>query len=114
LAVPGSQQASDVNWWNGGLWPGGFAQTLRYNAYDHWMPPDNLTCGATGGPGDTGNALGQGHITDAITASSNHPGGVNVCFCDGSIRFVKSSINVQTWWALGSRNLNEVLSSDSY
>jgi prepilin-type N-terminal cleavage/methylation domain-containing protein/prepilin-type processing-associated H-X9-DG protein len=113
-SIPGSQQASDINWWNGAVWPGGFSQTLRYNAYDHWMPPNGLTCGATGGQGDTNNALGQGHITDAITASSNHPGGVNVACCDGSVRFIKNSINVQTWWALGSRNLGEVLSSDSY
>ena len=53
-------------------------------------------------------------FNDAITATSNHPGGVNVCFADGSVRFIKDSVNVQTWWALGSRNQNEVVSSDSY
>ncbi len=35
-------------------------------------------------------------------------------FGDGSVRFVKDTINVRTWWALGSRNGGEVISSDSY
>ena len=48
------------------------------------------------------------------TASSNHNGGVNVCFADGSVRFVKDSVAPPTWWALGSRNLGEVVSSDQY
>ena len=34
---------------------------------------------------------------------SNHPGGVNVAFADGSVHFVKSSVAPNTWWALGSR-----------
>ena len=47
-------------------------------------------------------------------AASNHPGGVNVAFSDGSVRFVKSSIAQRTWWALGTRDFGEVISSDSY
>ena len=55
-----------------------------------------------------------GGFNDIITATSNHPGGVNVCFCDGSVRFVKDTVNVQTWWAIGTRNQAEVVSSDQY
>jgi prepilin-type processing-associated H-X9-DG protein len=51
---------------------------------------------------------------DAITATSNHSGGVNAVFCDGSVHFIKDSISPPTWWALGSRGLGEVISSDSY
>jgi prepilin-type N-terminal cleavage/methylation domain-containing protein/prepilin-type processing-associated H-X9-DG protein len=47
-------------------------------------------------------------------ASSNHPGGANIMMADGSVRFLKNTINLQTYWALGSRNGNEVVSSDSY
>jgi prepilin-type processing-associated H-X9-DG protein len=47
-------------------------------------------------------------------ASSNHSGGVNVCFADGSVKFVKDSINRMTWWGLGTRDGGEVISSDSY
>ena len=46
--------------------------------------------------------------------SSLHPGGVNVLFADGSVRFVKSSVQQMTWMALGSMNGGEVISSDSY
>ena len=48
------------------------------------------------------------------TANSYHPGGVNVAFCDGSVRFIKDSVALATWRALGSRNGGEVISSDSY
>jgi len=46
--------------------------------------------------------------------SSFHPGGGNVAFADGSVRFLKTSTAVQTVWALGSRGNGEVLSADSY
>ena len=51
---------------------------------------------------------------DAIPPTSNHPGGVNVAFCDGSVHFIKDSIGPADLVALGTRNLGEVLSSDSY
>ncbi|WP_422930043.1 DUF1559 domain-containing protein [Singulisphaera sp. PoT] len=47
-------------------------------------------------------------------ASSNHSGGVNVAFADGSVRFIKDSINRTTWWAIGTRNGGEVVSADAY
>jgi prepilin-type N-terminal cleavage/methylation domain-containing protein/prepilin-type processing-associated H-X9-DG protein len=46
--------------------------------------------------------------------SSYHPGGGNVAFADGSVRFLKSSTSLQTVWALGSRAQNDIVSSDSY
>jgi len=49
-----------------------------------------------------------------IDASSAHPGGVNTLMGDGSVRFIKSTINLGTWWALGTRDGNEVVSADSY
>jgi hypothetical protein len=33
---------------------------------------------------------------------------------DGSVHFIKRSINQYTWWALGTRANGEVISSDSY
>jgi prepilin-type processing-associated H-X9-DG protein len=47
-------------------------------------------------------------------ANSYHPGGVNFLFADGSLRFLKASINQQTYLALGTRANGELISSDSY
>ena len=47
-------------------------------------------------------------------ANSNHPGGANFLFADGSVHFLKSSINIKTYWALGTKANGEVISSDSY
>ena len=43
-----------------------------------------------------------------------HPGGFLVGMADGSVRFIKESINPQVLRALFSRNGGEVISSDSY
>jgi len=45
---------------------------------------------------------------------SLHPGGSNILFGDGSVRFLKNSIALTTLCAVGSKNGGEVLSSDSY
>jgi prepilin-type processing-associated H-X9-DG protein len=45
---------------------------------------------------------------------SRHPGGANILFGDGSVHFLKKSINLVTYCALGSRNGGEVVSSDQY
>jgi prepilin-type processing-associated H-X9-DG protein len=47
-------------------------------------------------------------------ANSNHPGGANVLFVDGSVHFIKTSINMQTYWKLGTRADGEVISANSY
>ena len=45
---------------------------------------------------------------------SLHPGGANVLMGDGSVRFIKQSINLLTWQALCSRCGGEVISADAY
>jgi prepilin-type N-terminal cleavage/methylation domain-containing protein/prepilin-type processing-associated H-X9-DG protein len=47
-------------------------------------------------------------------ANSNHPGGANFLFCDGSVRFVKSSVAIPTYWAIGTKANGEVVSSDQF
>jgi prepilin-type N-terminal cleavage/methylation domain-containing protein/prepilin-type processing-associated H-X9-DG protein len=46
--------------------------------------------------------------------SSYHPGGGNIAFADGSVRFLKQSTQPQVVWSLGSRDQGETLSADSY
>ncbi|MFM7319871.1 MAG: DUF1559 domain-containing protein [Isosphaeraceae bacterium] len=45
---------------------------------------------------------------------SRHPGGVNFLFGDGSVRFIKNTINEHIYAALATRNGGEVISADSY
>jgi prepilin-type N-terminal cleavage/methylation domain-containing protein/prepilin-type processing-associated H-X9-DG protein len=46
--------------------------------------------------------------------TSFHSGGANVCFTDGSVRFIKDSIAWNVLWSLGSRDQGETVSSDQY
>jgi hypothetical protein len=39
---------------------------------------------------------------------------VNTLMGDGTVRFIKASIGLQTWRALGTRAGGEVVSADSY
>jgi prepilin-type processing-associated H-X9-DG protein len=58
--------------------------------------------------------LGCRYGSAAKGFSSYHPGGANMLFADGSVHFLKKSINLTTYNSLGSRNGGEVLSSDGY
>uniref|UniRef100_UPI0036F3B76C DUF1559 domain-containing protein n=1 Tax=Tautonia rosea TaxID=2728037 RepID=UPI0036F3B76C len=52
--------------------------------------------------------------TQIMNSSSLHPGGINALLGDGSVRFIKDTVNLNTWWALGTKDGNEVLSSDQF
>jgi len=44
---------------------------------------------------------------------SNHPGGANFAMADGSVKFIKSTINDVSYMAIGTRAGGEVISADS-
>ena len=74
--------------------------------YSHTLPPNwNKKTGNTAtqkyGCGDA--SFRRAHLP----ASSYHPGGVNVCLADGSVRFVRDSIDFATWYAAGTKSNNE-------
>lgn len=66
-------------------------------------PGQDLPC--TGGAGDQMAYAG---------ARSRHPGGINALMGDGSVRFVKNSVNMPTWIALNTIQGGEVISADQY
>ena len=103
------QSVSNTGWLNGFSWALGYEWHTVVNSYHHYNTPNRLTCLNSSDPGGL-----WGGTSGMSTATSNHPAGVNVCFTDGSVRFVKDSVAASTWWALGSRNGGEVVSSDQY
>lgn len=70
------------------------------NTNGHYLAPDPAIEGNNSGANDE--------------AFSYHPGGVNALMGDGSVRFIKDSINVVTWRGLISKSGGEILSADSY
>ena len=87
-----------------------------YDGFTTALPPNTKVLIAPGIDLDvnTEDENNGGPTYAAVTARSYHPGGVNVLFCDGSVRFIKDSINYQTWRALGTIGSGEVISSDAY
>jgi prepilin-type processing-associated H-X9-DG protein len=63
---------------------------------------------------------GSGGATATNNAGANdelfsfHPGGVNCLFGDGSVRFLKESINLVTLRGLITLNGGEVISAEQY
>lgn len=96
---------------SGNYWiSGNTGSCLIWDAYNHWMPPNSLGCDNQ----NDGNTGGYASEQDGVPPSSNHPGGINVCMGDGHVQFIKNSVSQVAWWALGTRNGGEILSSDSY
>jgi len=93
------------NWtWKGDWWASGESAT-----YMHTQLPNRSSCYYGGGVGQP-----QAAAANVVAASSRHPGGVNVAFSDGSVRFIKSSVGPQVWYAIATVNGGEVVSSDAY
>ncbi|MHC5541503.1 DUF1559 domain-containing protein [Singulisphaera rosea] len=84
----------------GGSWAQG---DFRHALYTHYYPPNSQSYDCL-----------RGSDYGWKTARSYHNGGVNVLFGDGRVQFVKDSIAVASWSALGTRAGGEVVSSDSY
>jgi prepilin-type N-terminal cleavage/methylation domain-containing protein/prepilin-type processing-associated H-X9-DG protein len=120
---------SDGQWNSGRIYDTMFAT---------WYPPNVGLSGSNSGT--VAGIIAGGFYPE--TATSQHPGGVNVALCDGSVRFIKNSISswsfdpttnmplgvsssnfiyslvpgsfIGTWQQLSSRAGGEVISSDQY
>ncbi len=81
-----------VMWWIGATGMGsGIGFSIR---------PNRKTCGPY-------------YVLNSITPrapSSMHPGGVNILFADGRVRFISEDIDQEIWFAIGTRNGQENIS----
>ena len=53
-------------------------------------------------------------LPENFAARSRHTGGINAAMADGSIHFVKNSIDLRTWRALSTTAGSEVVGADPY
>ncbi|GIW86650.1 MAG: prepilin-type N-terminal cleavage/methylation domain-containing protein [Isosphaeraceae bacterium] len=89
--------------WKGEWWAQGDRQS-----YSHTQPPNRRACASWNNIG-----IDRGAIT-MMGASSLHPGGVNVLFADGSVKFVKSTINYRSWYAIATPDGGETVSQEDF
>ncbi|MCC9643334.1 DUF1559 domain-containing protein [Rhodopirellula sp. JC740] len=85
--------------WSGQRGAGWINGREYWTGYSHYHPPQSLIPDMA--------SCGWG----VFATRSNHPGGVHVSRCDGSVGFVTESIDLETWRALGTRNGREILES---
>jgi prepilin-type processing-associated H-X9-DG protein len=100
---------------NGQMWAASFPDWLVINSYNHFGTPNQIPCTNSSDSTD-GNGTWAGYYVTIIGSappSSFHPGGVNEAFADGSVHFIKNTISAPTYWAIGSRNGGEIISSDA-
>lgn len=63
---------------------------------DDWMPPN------------------QRDEVQFSQARSRHPGGVNACFADGSVRYISNGVKPSTWFKLNSRNDGQTIDDPNF
>ena len=103
---PGFQPTRGVKWLYGA--PG-------HSMYNHRRPPNDKLYDCRGGlPHSDKSPADWQNLSLNVTSRSRHPGGVNSLFCDGHVQFIKDTVNVTAWQALGSRNGGEVVSADAF
>jgi len=100
-ACQASAQSTQAWNWKGEWWA--YSGTMIYS---HTVTPNRFACQYSDQNNDS-----RATIT-GVNASSNHPGGVNVLFMDGSVRFIKSSVSYIAWYAIATPDNGEVVGSD--
>lgn len=75
------------------------------SGFDHHTAPNSPTC-----------LFDPNHLIDEriVPTSSMHPGGVQILFADGHVRFIKNTIDSSLWRSLGTRAGGEAIQYDDF
>lgn len=99
--------ASWGTWWGAGNYTSvyGLVVPPSVASYPQYLPNGkNITTPPASNPQD---------LPYAWTLGSKHPAGMNMLFGDGSVRFIKDSINPGTWFAIQTIAGGEIISADA-
>lgn len=83
-----ANETRGLNWTNG---------VHGSTSYNHYLSVNRRSC------------VNSNYVSSAWSAGSRHDGGANVLFADGHAQFVRDTISLETWRALGTRNGGEVV-----
>ncbi|HEX8200886.1 MAG TPA: DUF1559 domain-containing protein [Isosphaeraceae bacterium] len=96
----GSQNGRGVRWGCG---------AMGYSMFNTVVPPNGASWSAC-----RMDCCVQAQHAHYVNSNSSHSGGVNALMGDGSVKFIKSSVSWQVWWALGTRAGGEVINASDY
>jgi prepilin-type N-terminal cleavage/methylation domain-containing protein/prepilin-type processing-associated H-X9-DG protein len=86
-----------------------------HSMYNHFLAPNDSRLDCRGGlPHSSRSDPYWRELSLAVAARSRHPGGVHSLFCDGSVKFISSSVETNVWRALGSRDGQEQISNTDF
>ena len=91
----------------GTSWQMSLPYYANYQMYNHMSGPNTRSCANV-----QVDNIGL-DVYGTSPATCYHSGGVNVGFADGSVRFIKETVSLPTWWAVGTRNGNEAINANS-
>jgi prepilin-type processing-associated H-X9-DG protein len=111
--ITGPQVASDAceanfgdsgrTFQRGCSWAWGFWTTS--DSYHHVSTPNKKSCWFN---------AGDWEHNGFVTASSDHPGGVNMLFCDGTVRNISDNIDANIYRAIGTRDSGEKIDKTAF
>ncbi len=108
LAGEASEPKSSTSYgpyWGAGAWTSTHGRVFPPTSVDvpYGMPNGHPTAGAT-------------YATESYAwqMGSLHPGGMNALTADGSVKFIKNSINSASWYGLNTMGHGEVVDASSY
>jgi prepilin-type N-terminal cleavage/methylation domain-containing protein/prepilin-type processing-associated H-X9-DG protein len=97
----------------GRLWNAWDGETLFSTAYlPNTLNADACYSCGTANPLAPCTAVGSNFVASNQTARSGHPGGVNVAWADGTVRFIPNSVTIAIWQGISTARIGEVVSGD--
>jgi prepilin-type N-terminal cleavage/methylation domain-containing protein/prepilin-type processing-associated H-X9-DG protein len=118
MSIESRQQKTSTSYggyWGQGLWTSTHAIVYDDNMSDSTAFSSNWQSTQPNGPATLAQVNpNPARLGYAWSIGSLHPGGLNTVFADGSVHFIKNSINPDVWFALQTIANGDIISADAY